>query len=131
MKKRLGKFLSYWLPPFLWMALIFWASSFHTLRASPVGWQDFMIRKTAHFLEYAILFGLNLRALKNTTKLSLSRAYILSFVLALLYAISDEFHQIFVDGRTGMARDIFIDAAGIVGGWLAARKFDKKRESKL
>jgi VanZ family protein len=117
------KLFRFWLPPLFWMGLIFFASSFHSLRASPVVWQDFLVRKTVHFLEYAILFGLYFRALGNTTKLSLPKTYFLSFVLALLYAISDEFHQTLVAGRTGLPRDVLIDGAGAAAAWWAIPKW--------
>jgi len=67
------KKISYWLPVIIWCSLIFFLSSFHKLEASPVGWQDFIIRKTAHFTEYAILFVLFYRAFKNTTKYSFKK----------------------------------------------------------
>ena len=118
----LKKFFFSWFPSILWMGLIFWASSFHSLRASAVAWQDFAVRKTAHFLEYAVLFGLYFRALKNTIKLSPFRIYLLSFILTFLYALSDEFHQTLVLGRTGMLRDVMIDVGGgLLGGPFLAK----------
>jgi len=119
------KFFKFWLPAVIWMGLIFWASSFHTLRASPINWQDLIIRKTAHFLEYTILFFLFFRGFKNTTKLTQSRALLFSFIFSVLYAISDEFHQTLVDGRSGMVRDVFIDGTGSFFGWLAMIKIRK------
>jgi len=121
------KVIRYWLPPVLWMILIFWASSFHTLRASPVNWQDFVIRKIAHFLEYLILFVLFFRAFKGTTKLYSSIIYYLSFIISFLYAASDEFHQTLVAGRSGMIRDILIDTIGILFGSLFVLKTHKIR----
>ena len=132
----LKKLLKFWFPPFFWMALIFWASSFHSLRASPINWQDFIIRKLAHLLEYAILFILLFRAFKGTTKLSTpifyfrqesSFAYLLSFIFSFLYAISDEFHQTLVAGRSGMVRDVLIDTIGALFGGLLVFKIYKIR----
>ena len=124
MIKKLFKF---WFPAFVWMGLIFWASSFHTLRASPINWQDFIIRKAAHFLEYTILFFLFFRGFKNTTKLTLIRALLFSFICSVLYAISDEFHQTLVDGRSGMVRDVVIDTIGVLTGWFFTIKTHKIR----
>lgn len=120
------KAVRFWLPPLIWMALIFWASSFHTLRASPVNWQDFVIRKLAHFFEYAILFVLLFRAFKNTSKLPLAKIYLLSFIISFLYAATDEFHQTLVNGRSGMIRDVFIDTIGVLAGLTLVKKFAKK-----
>ncbi|MCI1931471.1 MAG: VanZ family protein [Clostridia bacterium] len=68
------------------------------------------IRKTAHFTEYAVLGALLYFTLKyykqNNT------AVILSWIGCTLYAASDEFHQIFVSGRTPQFTDICIDSAG-------------------
>ncbi|MBM3208818.1 VanZ family protein [Candidatus Shapirobacteria bacterium] len=121
------KLFFFWLPPIALMALIFFASSFHSLRASPVAWQDFLARKTIHFLEYAVLFLLFFRAFRNTTKLSFFRAAFLSFVSTILYALSDEFHQTFVAGRTGLPRDVLIDGVGAASSWLVIWKNEKIR----
>jgi len=122
------KLIRYWLPPLIWMALIFWASSFHTLRASPVNWQDFIVRKTAHFLEYATLSLLYLRGLKNTTKVSLKKSLVLAFLMAMFYAITDEYHQTKVSGRTGRIFDIGIDSFGALFGLIFAKKFFLRSE---
>lgn len=106
------KLAVYWLPPLLWMGLIFWLSSFHKLQASPVSWQDFIIRKTAHFLEYAILFSLYFRAFKKTTQFSIKKIIIFSLFLTILYSISDEYHQTKVNGRTGRIFDVLVDSLG-------------------
>ena len=95
----------------------------------------FLVRKTAHFTEYAILGGLfflNLRSwLKsNTTLVKISKpqttktvakkinldplkyALAMSVLLSFLYACTDEIHQIFVPGRSAQFRDILIDTLG-------------------
>jgi VanZ family protein len=116
--RRWQNIFLFWLPPILWMALIFWLSSFHKLQASPVSWQDFIIRKAAHFSEYVILFLLWYRTFHNTTKIFKKRMIIYSLALSLAYAVSDEFHQTFVSGRTGRLFDIGVDASGAVFGSL-------------
>jgi len=116
--KNWQKFFLFWLPPFFWMGLIFWLSSFHKLQASPVSWQDFVIRKTAHFSEYVILFLLWYRSFRNTSQIAKKRMIIYSLLLAILYAFSDEFHQTFVSGRTGRWFDVGVDASGAVFGSL-------------
>jgi VanZ family protein len=52
------------------------------------------------------------RALITHGKQSLER-YIVVFLLCLLYAISDEWHQSMVAGRTGRAMDVFFDMQGM------------------
>lgn len=75
----------------------------------------FFIRKSAHFIAYFILGVL----VYHTIKLFLYR-YIpsisVSFFITVLYAISDEFHQTFIPGRSGEVRDVLIDSAGSLTG---------------
>ena len=53
-------------------------------------------------------------------KLPVRRALLASGAIVLVYALSDEFHQLFVPGRSGEVRDVVIDtAAGVVGVCLA------------
>jgi VanZ family protein len=74
---------------------------------------DFIIFKTLHMIEYGILYLLFFRAFYKTTKLSSSKKILYSFLLALFYAVADEFHQLFVPSREGRIRDIIIDIGGI------------------
>lgn len=111
MSKIQYKFV-YWLPSLIWMLLIFIMSSRTTVQASTVDWQDFFIKKTAHFIEYFILNALLLYSLKKTTPLHYPRLIFTALVLTVLYAISDELHQTFVAGREGRPRDVFIDSFG-------------------
>lgn len=110
--KTFKKVFCFWSPAVVWMALIYFLSSFHKLQASPVNWQDFVVRKAAHFLEYAILSILYYRGLKNTTKLSFKKILIFSFALTVFYALTDELHQTKVYGRTGRPFDIGVDTFG-------------------
>lgn len=110
--EKIKKILNFWLPPFIWMGLIFFLSSFHKLQVSTIGWQDFIIRKTAHFLEYFILFLLFFRAIKNTSKIPFLKNLFLSLILTLVYSITDESHQVFVSGRNGRIFDVGIDFFG-------------------
>lgn len=123
--------MSFWLPPVLWMGLIFFLSSFHKLQASPVGWQDFVVRKLAHLCEYAALCFLYYRGLRNTTKVSLAKVLLLAFFMTVLYALSDEYHQTFISGRTGRFFDIWVDSFGAIGGLLFVLKLLKLLPEKV
>lgn len=113
---RAKRYIFFWFPTLAWMAVIYFLSSFHKMQASPVGWQDFIVRKTAHFIEYLVLCILINRSLKNTSSLSLVKRLVLALALTVLYAISDEYHQTFVNGRTGKIFDIGIDTLGAFFG---------------
>jgi len=104
------KFLKFWLPVLIWAGIIFFFSSIPDLKSGLE--QDFLLRKIAHILEFAILSFLLIRAL-NKEKLSIKRIAIYSFIFAIFYALTDEYHQSFVWGRQGSLRDVGIDGIGI------------------
>lgn len=85
-----------------------WVLLFMKLNVS----QEF-IRTCAHFLEYAGLAVLIFNALYQT--FGYLRP-VLSFIISAAYAVSDEIHQLFVEGRAFQFIDIFIDCAGAAGG---------------
>lgn len=81
----------------------------------PVEALTFVIRKGAHAFAY---FGLAVLAFRVAilTRLSLRGAAVCALVFVLVYAASDELHQLIVPGRSGEIRDVLIDtAAGAVG----------------
>src|SRR3954451_13215895 len=94
--------LDLWLPPLVLMGVIFAVSAQPGLN-SGLGLIDHIGRKLIHFGEYALLCFLWWRALKTST--NPRRAALLAFVLASAYAVTDEFHQTFVEGRHGTPVD--------------------------
>lgn len=107
------KFIKNWLPVFLWASLIFYFSSQSDLKSGLTWPYDFILRKLAHITEYAILFLLIIRAFKNYG-LSTKKALFLAFILTILYAISDEYHQSFIAQRVGSPTDVIIDSFGVM-----------------
>lgn len=77
---------------------------------------SFIVRKLAHFLEFTGLSFLFNISLLQTKKRKMP---IMSTALTSLYAVSDELHQIFVDGRSCQLSDWAIDTAGAVLGSIA------------
>ena len=69
------------------------------------------VRKIAHAFEYAILCILLVLSLKSSG-VKTSRVYLLAIIGCMLYAISDEIHQLFVNGRSAEFRDAVIDTGG-------------------
>ena len=70
---------------------------------------SFLVRKAAHMSEYAILailLGLTIREYKKEPWL------LLALTATAAYAATDEFHQLFVPGRSGQLKDVLIDTAG-------------------
>lgn len=101
--------LDLWLPPVVLMGVIFAFSAQPSLD-SGLGLIDLIGRKLIHFAEYALLCFLWWRALASVT--SPRRAALWAFVIASGYAVTDEFHQTFVEGRHGSVLDWLIDSAG-------------------
>lgn len=76
---------------------------------------EFPVRKMAHATEYAILGCL----LTNLClSLSMKKAYMWSWLMGSAYAATDEFHQLFVPGRSGQITDVMIDSVGCLTGCL-------------
>ncbi|MBV9211861.1 MAG: VanZ family protein [Acidobacteria bacterium] len=119
-------------PLVAWMLVIFFASTselsgaqtsriirplliwlFPNISEERINFAHFLVRKTAHFSEYAVFALLAARAFANSSHQILRRGYFY-FALALifLYSLSDEFHQSFVPSRTGTIYDSLIDTAG-------------------
>ncbi len=76
---------------------------------------DHIVRKTAHFIEYALLaaaIALHCRVIKT----KVSYGLLLSILIAGLYACTDEYHQTFVPGRSGQLSDVLLDTIGAAAG---------------
>ena len=73
----------------------------------------FLVRKAAHFTEYALLALLAARAFRTSSRDALARHWRLaSFALVASVALVDEYHQSFVPTRTGTIYDSLLDMAG-------------------
>lgn len=74
-----------------------------------------IIRKNAHFFVYLILGVLVLNAMRRIG-VSRFKGIILTLLICILYAISDEIHQAYVPGRGPQAKDVLIDSCGYILG---------------
>lgn len=123
----------------LWMAFIFIMSSFNSMDSSSqsniivnfivelfnisnIDVVSLIVRKLAHFTEYFILGVLVANMLRYFDK----KVYI-SIVICILYAISDEVHQLFVSGRSCQILDILIDSVGSSSGIILFFIFKKSK----
>ena len=119
----LKKSLLRWLPAALIMAVIFGFSSTPSTKLPSFGLLDFVVKKGGHMLGYGLLanaYWVGLRLEKHRWWLAL--------LFAILYAISDEFHQSFVPGRHPSWVDVFgfdgggaVIALSLVKCWLVRR----------
>lgn len=76
---------------------------------------NLVVRKNAHAFEYfvlAVITGLALFSMGLRGR----RAIVYIMFICLLYAVTDEFHQAFVPGRTSLVSDVLIDFSGSIIG---------------
>lgn len=104
------RFLFYWAPPLLWMALIYFLSSQPTLPSLSDSLLDSLLKYGAHFFEYAVLALLWYRAIYS--RFPHPKILPLAFIIVVIYALSDEFHQSFVPGRSATWQDVAVDVLG-------------------
>ena len=74
-----------------------------------------VVRKTAHFTEYAAL-GFLLASVFVSFGLKTKLNIPISFIIGTLYAVSDEIHQYFVPGRSCQVSDMILDSSGVITG---------------
>jgi VanZ family protein len=143
MQDHLRLFVLYWLPPLMWMGVIFAFSTdnfssyetgsvFEEVMSQLFPWMaakwvrvlHYLTRKMGHLTEYAIHSLLWARALfeSGPWRGKLGRAPLLWILgLVVLYAGFDEWHQSWSSLRTGSTLDVLIDgvggAVGLVVWW--------------
>lgn len=88
------------------------------------------VRKMAHFFIYFVL-GIALVSFLREFSIPIRKLLLLSIFLAFLYACTDEFHQLFVPGRSGQIIDVLLDTFGAsVGVFIYYLIFHKKLKEK-
>src|SRR5205807_5535847 len=123
-------FLKYWLPVLIWLGLIFVGST-DALSAEQTSrflvpflrWLDpqisgatiagiqLVVRKLGHITEYAILAMLLWRGLRRGTRLQakMSILFLLAWLAAAIFAVTDVFHHSFVRSRPASALDVLVE----------------------
>jgi VanZ family protein len=113
-----------WIPALLVMSVIFWFSSQPSSDLPNFHWADKVIKKGGHVCGYALLAWTYWRALYFRP----NRRW-LAWFLAILYAITDEYHQSFVAGRSPSIIDVFLfDNIGVLLSlWITNMVIKQKR----
>ena len=106
---RRRPFVYLWLPLLAWMGLIFYLSAQPDLPHPDAGWLGLVLSSGAHAFVFGVLAVLWVRVLDGRR-----HALLVAFLLTMLYALSDEFHQAFVPGRYPDPWDLLCDALGAV-----------------
>ena len=132
MHRNIKSFLLYWVPPLLWMVFIFptnkrLSSEYTSQLIVPIikfflphageGTVEIvhiLIRKLAHFINYAFLTFLLLRALREGRKIWKWEWIFSAGLIAVCYGLLDEGVQTVIPSRTGSIYDWLIDSTGVV-----------------
>ncbi|HLN18988.1 MAG TPA: VanZ family protein, partial [Patescibacteria group bacterium] len=110
MNSKISNLFKYYFPTFAWMLLIFYFSSIPDLKMdSGSVTAEVIVRKIAHLAEFSMLLWLVWRIFYHSWNLINRDALVIALIITLLYAISDEFHQTFVPGRSGQFIDVVFD----------------------
>lgn len=120
---RISRFMK-WLPALSVMVLIFLFSDRPNASLPDFDWADRIVKKGGHMIGYGMLalsywYGFDFQKDRR----------FLSWLLAILYAASDEFHQVFTAGRHPSVWDIVIfdNLGALISLWLTNRYIKRKQ----
>lgn len=123
-----------------WMVVIFlFSAQPHSAEVTREFFHEgnFVVRKFAHFSEYAILailaitsFSSHIPANQSASSPDRRVAFNAGIAISVLYAISDEIHQAFVPGRGAAISDVLVDSVGVVIGSLVI-SYLRRRQRKV
>lgn len=138
----------YWLIVICWMGVIFFFSAQNAEQSNQSsGWvidklfsiqylssveqvadsffMQFSVRKIAHFSEYLVLGILLFKAFEQGKLLNKNFVY-KAFLVSVFYALTDEFHQAYIPGRSAQWQDVLLDCFGAFVGILCILFFTRK-----
>lgn len=119
---------SKWLPALLMMLVIFWFSAQPASEMPTFDWAESVVKKGGHMIGYGLLAMSYWRAFDFRAEKRW-----LAWLLAVLYAATDEFHQSFVPGRNPWIWDIvvFDNLGALIALWLMTYFRRKKRPGSI
>jgi len=118
--KKLKSRIFYLIVTLLIAIVIFYASSIQTTAGIPTGLNLAVLYHFGIFFIFTFFLTLTLKGKKLNSKI-----IVISLLISLFYAGSDEFHQLFVSGRFASFKDLLIDFAGSVCATLFLKLLDK------
>ena len=145
------RFVKYWLPVGVMLGAMYYFSTdvfsgenTRGIVETVLGWivghasqhmiarMNHLVRKSAHFIEYAVLASLLFRAFRADSRFAFRlRWFIYSLMIIAAWSLLDELHQTFTRKRGGSIYDSMLDASGglfaLLVIWLLSLR--KKRRS--
>ncbi len=113
-----------WLPALVMMSVIFWFSAQPAEELPVFSWADTIVKKSGHVIGYGLLtftygYGLGMARQKNW----------LTWLLAVLFALTDEYHQSFVSGRHPSIWDVLIfdNIGALLSVWFTSLYLNKQK----
>ncbi len=130
--KKIFWFLYAWVPVLVCMLIIFYLSSLpgEKVLISKTDWIERNLKNVLHAIQYAILWLLQLRALK-LSGVKNKTAFLLTWIITILFALSDEYHQKFTPRRESSLGDIVFDITGMCLAYINVSLFRNKKIAKL
>jgi VanZ family protein len=142
------KVVKYWLPVFVMIGAMYYFSTDmlsgqntrslidkffdllgYDLSRSRLDRANYLARKAAHFIEYALLAGLLFRAMRADSSLRWRfRWAAYSLAVCVAWALADELHQSFTNSRTGSVRDAILDSSGALFMLVVIALFNRKAQ---
>jgi len=113
-----------WVPALVVMGIIFWFSAQPGDEQSVFSWADKIVKKAGHMIGYALLAFWYWYALG----LQNNRRWLV-WLLAMLYAITDEYHQSFVPFRSPSVWDVLVfdNIGALLSLWLTNIYVNKQK----
>lgn len=111
------KFIKAFAPACVWALVIFFLSDQEVLPGLSISVGDFILKKTAHILVFAILYLLLMKGF-NQIRSSYQHSWWQALIICLIYACADEIHQTFVPGRNASSIDVGFDLTGVMLAFL-------------
>ncbi len=104
-------------------------------RAEMIEGLQHIVRKSAHAFVYTVMGVLSMSFMLTFDFRKIKSAAVLAFLISFMYAVSDEIHQLFIDGRSGQISDVVLDSFGAVFGiavvgffvWIARKRRQRRK----
>ena len=120
----------------IYRILNFIVSGFDSLseadKAQMVESLQYVVRKGAHAFSYAVMGALSMGLMSTLDFKKRGLPAVIAFLICFLYSVSDEVHQLFVEGRSGQISDVILDCCGAFFGivivWFFVYATRKRRQ---